>query len=195
MARKDDRRVLPGAYLTDNNKALICDAFISSCDSITLMNVRLASLTLKLFIVVAFATSLCLQMLVLPRLASVVVERFPEAAGLRWPLLGGSIVWLALFQLALICVWQLLRSADRGVLFTSASGAWVDRSVYCLLAMCALEAAFVIIDMALTLGPISVPLAAMAALALSLGFLALVCVLRTLLQQATQLETDLEGVI
>lgn len=159
------------------------------------MKARFASLTLKVFLAVAFVTSLGLQTLALPRLASEVAARFPEAAHLRWPFLGGAIAWLVFFEVALICVWQLLRSVDRGRLFASASAVWVDRSIYCLLAMCALEAAFVIVDMSLALGPISVPLAGMAALALSLGFLALVCVLRTLLQQATQLETDLEGVI
>lgn len=159
------------------------------------MLTKAASSVLKAVLALAFAASLSLQIGALPAAANSAAQSFPEVADLKWPVLALSVAWLVCFEFALACAWRLLCAVEADRIFSSASARWVDGIAWAVAVACLLTAAFLLLDVLTGIGPISVPLAALGVLVLSLGVLAAVVVVRVVLHNATQLQSDMSEVI
>jgi len=150
---------------------------------------------LKALIAVMVALLLASQLLVIPELASVTAERNPDVAQLEMPGIIAAILFLALVQVALICVWRLVSLVRADQIFSSRSFLYVDVILAMLMAAGALIAVSIaVMSSARSVSP-SVLLLATLGFVISVAMALLVIVLRGLLTKALQLEQDMSEVV
>lgn len=156
---------------------------------------RITIVSLKSLIVVLLALLLLCQVVVVPIIAAQMAEALPPLAFLQWPGLAAATVFVLCLQAALVCVWRLLTLAREGIIFNPKAFAYVD------LILAAIIVATVIVLAAIILltivGAASPSITLLAALGIVIGAVLalLVVVLRGLLRQASQLESDLAEVV
>ena len=151
--------------------------------------------TLRVCVVITLAATAVLQLAVLPWLSAVMAAEYPEAAGMRWPLLLASVLGLGCVEAILVALWRLLDAVASERIFDPASHRWVDVVVVALGVGTLLSLAVTGYLVWVGLGPISVPGSALVCAAGGGAALLLVLVMRELLRQATTLRVEMDGVI
>ena len=130
------------------------------------MNPRVSH-ALKALIVVLIALLLASQILVIPEVARITALRNPDVVQLEVPGIIGAIVFLALVEVTLVCVWFLLSLVQTDRIFRVEAFRYVD------IILGALVAAGVLILAAYLV------ILANRAVSLSLSLLAILCLLYT----------------
>ncbi|MET9147666.1 DUF2975 domain-containing protein [Streptomyces sp. NPDC057197] len=164
---------------------------------------RLLVLALRACVAAAFLLGLFGQLVVVPATAADEVERFPPYAPFAAPYMAVAIAGVACVQVALLAVWRLLGMVDRDAVFTPRAFRWVD-TVIGAAAVATLLAAGVAGHLAVAEIPapdgdrmqvVGALAGALTATGVGTAFVLLVAVLRGLLRRATDLETELAGVV
>lgn len=155
---------------------------------------RWAVFPLRVFLVVLFGILVVLQTLSLPGQFRHEAEVHPEDAHWRWPLTVIAVLCVLFAQVVVVATWKLLGLFKEDRIFTPAAFVWVDAilyavaagwlvlfSVFLLVGFNADDPGIVMVLFLLTVAGAVVEL--------------VILVMRSLLQQATALQTDLEAVI
>ena len=149
---------------------------------------------LRVFLALLFGILVVFQTLSLPGQFRFMAEQSPDLAYLRWPLTAASVFWLLCIQVVIVCVWKLLTLVANDRIFTTESMVWVNATVGSIVAAwVVLAGAFFYVvprsdDPAL---PFLIVLVLVGVAVVGL----LMVVMRSLLEQATSLRTDMEAVI
>lgn len=156
--------------------------------------VRRVALPLRVLLVLAFLALLVLQTLSFPGQFRHDAQEHPGHDLERWALTALAALVIACFEVIIVCTWALLARVLTEEIFTRSSLRWVDTIIGAMAAGWLLIAVPFAVAVRNADDPgepllISVLLLAGAVVGL------LMLVLRALLQQATMLRTDLEGVI
>ncbi|UJP10256.1 DUF2975 domain-containing protein [Microbacterium sp. KUDC0406] len=153
------------------------------------------TLALKAMIVVMLALLLLSQVVMIPAVAANTAARNPDLAHLELPGVVGAIVFLALVQVVLICVFQLLTLVRADRIFSSDAFRYVDVIIGTMLTAALLIAAsFFVVSIAGALNP-SIAILAILGVTVGVSLALLVGVMRGLLRKALQLEQDLSEVV
>ena len=161
---------------------------------------RLAVIALRVLLVIAFALSLVFQFLSMPGEAAQMARENPEVAFLRWPVTAFWAIELLCFQVVVVSTWKLLTMVKQDRIFSEASLKWVDAIVWAFAAAWILLAGVAatitaVIFFTPELRDPGTPMALFAVVLAGAVVVLLMVVLRALLRQATELRTDLEGVV
>lgn len=95
---------------------------------------------LKTLIAVMLLLLLASQLLVIPEVARITAIRNPDVAQLEVPGIIGAIIFLALVQVTLLCVWRLLSLVRAERIFSADAFRYVDIILWALAAAGALIA-------------------------------------------------------
>ncbi|MFC7877808.1 DUF2975 domain-containing protein [Isoptericola sp. NPDC057391] len=149
---------------------------------------------LRGLLVVVFAALVVTQAAVLPAAFARMADEQPDLAPLRWPLLVLAVVGLLCVEVVIVCTWRLLTMVRDDRIFSDHAMVWVNGIV------AAVAGAWLLVLVAFALLVAAEGLAGLAALLLGVLLVGaavglLMVVLRALLRQATDLRTDLDGVI
>jgi len=157
---------------------------------------RLTVAALRVLLVILFLGTVTTQLWFVPQFAREAAEWYPMIAYLAAPY---AIVWIAIVanvQVALISIWMLLGKVRRGAIFTDSAFLWVNG----IIAAGSLATVLVVGFGIHMIGIVDVgnpPLAmVLGGLILAgVAFTLVMVVMRGLLRQATQLQTELEEVV
>ena len=151
---------------------------------------------LRVLLVILFLSAVSAQAWFIPITAYKNARDFPELAQLA---VGYGILWGAVtlcVQIALVALWVLLGKVRRGAIFSDRSFVWVNAIIGAGLLATALVAGFEfhllgVVDVG---GP---PLGILLTIIVAAGaaFTLVMVVMRGLLRQATELQTELEEVV
>jgi len=149
---------------------------------------------LRGLLVAVFAALVVTQVVVLPAAFARMAQESPDLAPLRWPLLVLAVVGLVCVEAVVVCTWRLLTMVRDDRIFSDQALVWVNGIV------AAVVGAWLLVLVAFALLVAAEGLTGLAALLLGVLLVGaavglLVVVLRALLRQATELRTDLDGVI
>ena len=141
-----------------------------------------------------FGILVVFQTMSLPGQFAYMAQEDPEHAYLRWPATAVTVFWALCIQVVIVSTWKLLTLVKNDRIFTDASLVWVNAIVWAIAA-----AWVVLVGVLLYVGfnandpglPLLLFLMSVGVTVLGL----LMLVMRTLLQQATTLRTDMEAVI
>ena len=155
---------------------------------------RRAVAALRIFLVMLFGVLVVFQVMSLPGQFRYMAQQDPEHAYLRWPATAVTVFWVLCTQVVIVCTWQLLTLVKNDRIFSEASVGWVNAIVGAIAA-----AWVVLVAVCLYVGfnaddpglPLLLFLMVVGVTVLGL----LMVVMRTLLLQATTLQTDMEAVI
>ncbi len=153
------------------------------------------SRALQALIVVLIVLLLASQILVIPEVARITALRNPDVAHLEIPGVIGAIVFLALVEVTLVCVWFLLSLVQADRIFRVEAFRYVDVILTALIAaglLIAVSYAVIVANRAVSL---SLTLLAVLGVVVSAALALLVVVLRGLLRKALELEQDLSEVV
>lgn len=153
------------------------------------------SRALQALIVVLIVLLLASQILVIPEVARITALRNPDVAHLEIPGVIGAIVFLALVEITLVCVWFLLSLVQADRIFRVEAFRYVDVILTALIAaglLIAVSYAVIVANRAVSL---SLTLLAVLGVVVSAALALLVVVLRGLLRKALELEQDLSEVV
>jgi len=150
---------------------------------------------LKTLIAVMIALLLVSQILVIPEVARVTAIRNPDVAQLEVPGIIGAVVFIALVQITLVCVWQLLSLVRAERIFSTDAFRFVDVILWALAAAGVLILASYTVIVASRAVSLSLTLLAVLGIVVSAALALLVVVLRGLLRKALELEQDLSEVV
>ncbi|WP_168582785.1 DUF2975 domain-containing protein [Gephyromycinifex aptenodytis] len=159
------------------------------------MTTRFTLVTLRVLLLLGLAIAMAVQVIVLPVLSGWMAESYPEVAYMRWPVLTLTVLGLLFGEVVLVATWRLLDAIASSQIFASTSFAWVDGIIWSLAAATAVSVALFGYLTWVGIGPITVPVLALLTVLAALGMLLLMIVMRSLLQQASALHTDMEAVI
>lgn len=159
------------------------------------MTIKTSIVVLRAILIAGFGIALTLQVLILPVLSGWMATDYPEAAFMRWPVLALAVLGLACGQVVLVSTWKLLDTVESSRIFSASAFIWVDAIVWSLFTAAVLSAIALLYLSWVGLGPITVPAMPLLALLVTLGMLLLMLVMRSLLHQATALQSDMEAVI
>lgn len=149
---------------------------------------------LRLFLALTFVLLVVLQTLSFPGQFAHMADEEPDLAHLRWPLTALAATLILCLQVVIACTWKLLGMVERDRIFRTDALRFVDIIIGAIavgwLLFCGvwLWVGFTADDPGL---PLVLTLVALAGGALGL----LVVVMRSLLQQAIELRTDMDSVI
>lgn len=158
------------------------------------MNPRVSH-ALKALIVVLIALLLASQILVIPEVARITALRNPDVVQLEVPGIIGAIVFLALVEVTLVCVWFLLSLVQTDRIFRVEAFRYVDIILGALVAAGVLILAAYLVILANRAVSLSLSLLAILGVVVSAALALLVVVLRGLLRKALELEQDLSEVV
>lgn len=158
------------------------------------MNPRV-SRALKALIVVLVALLLASQILVIPEVARITALRNPDVVQLEIPGIIGAVVFLALVEVTLVCVWFLLSLVQTDRIFRVEAFRYVDIILGALVAAGVLILAAYLVILANRAVSLSLSLLAILGVVVSAALALLVVVLRGLLRKALELEQDLSEVV
>lgn len=155
---------------------------------------RLVAVLLRIVLVLLFGILLVFQVLSMPGHFRYLAGQSPDLAGYRWPLTGLAVFWILCVQVVLVCTWHLLTMVQQESIFTEASLRWVDTIVGAVAAVW-LSLLGVGIWVAIVADDPGPPMLVLLVGTAVTAFGLLMWVLRSLLRTATELRTDLDGVI
>lgn len=150
---------------------------------------------LKTLIAVMLVLLLASQILVIPEVARITAIRNPDVAQLEVPGIIGAVIFLALVEVTLICVWRLLSLVRAERIFSSDAFRYVDIILVALAAAGLLIAASYAVILASRAVSLSLTLLAVLGIVVSAALALLVVVMRGLLRKALELEQDLSEVV
>lgn len=153
------------------------------------------SRALKALIVVLLALLLASQVLVIPEVARITALRNPDVVQLEVPGIIGAIVFIALIEVTLVCVWFLLSLVQTDRIFRVEAFRYVDIILGALVAAGVLILASYLVIVANRAVSLSLSLLAILGVVVSAALALLVVVLRGLLRKALELEQDLSEVV
>ncbi|WP_055557977.1 DUF2975 domain-containing protein [Streptomyces sp. NBRC 110028] len=163
---------------------------------------RLFIAALRAGIAAAILLGLFGQIVVIPTTAADEVGRFPPYAPYATPYVTVAILGVACVQVALVATWMLLDMVRRGAIFTPRAFRWVD-----IIIGSSVVATLLAIGVTghLTLASVPSPddgmevistlIAATASAGVGAAFAMLVVIMRGLLRQATDLQTEIAEVV
>lgn len=157
---------------------------------------------LRAGIAAAILVGLFGQIVVIPTAAADEVDRFPPYAPFAAPYMTVAIVGVACVQVALVAMWVLLTMVQRDAIFTSRAFRWVDTIIGSSI-MATLLAIGVTVHLALADVPspddgmdaIGALAAATASVGVGASFAMLMVIMRSLLNKATDLQTEIAEVV
>ncbi|MGM7680219.1 DUF2975 domain-containing protein [Microbacterium sp. A94] len=150
---------------------------------------------LKTLIAVMLGLLLTSQVLVIPEVARITAIRNPDVDHLEIPGIIGAIIFLALVEVTLICVWKLLSLVRAERIFSPDAFRYVDIILWALAAAGALIAVSYAVIIASRAVSLSLTLLAILGIVVSAALALLVLVLRGLLRKALELEQDMSEVV
>jgi len=150
---------------------------------------------LKTLIAVMLLLLLASQILVIPEVARITAIRNPDVAQLEVPGIIAAIVFLALVQVTLVCVWRLLSLVRAERIFSADAFRYVDVILWALAAAGALIAVSYVVIIASRAVSLSLTLLAILGIVVSAALALLVVVMRGLLRKALELEQDMSEVV
>jgi hypothetical protein len=164
---------------------------------------RFLVILLQLGIVVVFAVGLFGQIVVVPTTGADAVEQFPPYAPYAAPYETVAIAGIACVQVALIAMWMLLALVRRNAIFSTRATLWVDVVIGCVVGATLLAAG---VAVHLFLGSVPSPDDECASLfglfgdavlgaAGGVALVMFLVVMRSLLRQATRLQTEMAEVV
>ncbi|WP_312173678.1 DUF2975 domain-containing protein [Microbacterium sp.] len=153
------------------------------------------SRALKALIVVLLALLLASQVLVIPEVARITALRNPDVVQLEVPGIIGAVVFIALIEVTLVCVWFLLSLVQTDRIFRVEAFRYVDIILGALVAAGVLILASYLVIVANRAVSLSLSLLAILGVVVSAALALLVVVLRGLLRKALELEQDLSEVV
>jgi hypothetical protein len=149
---------------------------------------------LRFFMVILFAVLVVFQTLSLPGQFAHMAKENPEDAHLRWPLTAIAVFMVLCVQVVVVSTWKLLTLVQKGRIFSEVAFVWVNAIIAAVGATWA-----VLVGIFLWVGfqadDPGVPMLLFLLLAGLTVFGLLMIVMRALLRQATELQTDMEAVI
>jgi hypothetical protein len=153
---------------------------------------------LRVLLVMVFLGLLVAQVMSFP--GEFLFEEGSETDPWRWPLLVFFELEALCLQVVIVCVWRLLTLVQHDRIFTPASLRWVDVIMWAFVAAWLLLAALAgslvaYIYFTPELRDPGTPALLIGITLIGAVLVLLVVVMRELLQQATSLRTDMEGVI
>lgn len=150
---------------------------------------------LKSLIVVMLVLLLASQILVIPEVARITAIRNPDVAQLEIPGIIGAIIFLALVEVTLVCVWQLLSLVRTERIFSADAFRFVDIILWTLASAGLLITVSYAVIVASRAVSLSLTLLAVLGIVVSAALALLVVVMRGLLRKALELEQDLSEVV
>jgi len=155
---------------------------------------RLAVVPLRFFLGALFALLVMLQTFSLPGMFWHWAREDPDFEPLRWPMLLCSVVVILCAQLVIVATWRLLTMVNDDRIFSDDAFRWVD-AILGAIVVAEASMAGLLVYLYLTWDDPGMGVLVMLGLLSGGAFGLLLLVLRTLLQQATELRTDLDAVI
>lgn len=153
------------------------------------------SRVLKALIIVLLGLLLASQTLVIPEVARITAIRNPDVAQLEVPGIIGAVVFIALIEVTLVCIWLLLSLVQVDRIFHVEAFRYVDVILGALVAAGVLILASYIVIVGSRAVSLSLTLLAVLGVVVSAALALLVVVLRGLLRKALELEQDLSEVV
>lgn len=154
-----------------------------------------ATFVLKAMIVVMLALLVVVQVFMIPAIAATTAWRNPEIAYLQVPGVVGAVLFLALIEIVLLCVFALLSLVRADRIFSSHAFRYVDIIIGTMLAAAVvIVASYIVLFIAQAANP-GILILAVLGLTVSVSLALLVGVMRGLLRKALQLEQDLSEVV
>jgi len=150
---------------------------------------------LRVLLAGALVGILLLQLVGLPWLSGVMAEDLPGEAYMRWPILFLAVMGLGCVQVGLVCTLCLLGYTRRGDVFSARASQWVDGIIGAFLAASLVCLATVAYQFFTVTGPPVWILLLLFGVVAGIGMAMLMVVMRTLLEQATNLRTEIDAVI
>ncbi len=150
---------------------------------------------LKALIIVLLALLLASQVLVIPQVARITAIRNPDVAQLEVPGIIGAVLFLALVEVTLVCIWFLLSLVQADRIFRVEAFRYVDIILAALIAAGVLILAAYAVILASRAVSLSLTLLALLGIVVSAALALLLVVLRGLLRKALELEQDLSEVV
>jgi hypothetical protein len=163
---------------------------------------NLTVIALRIVLVMMFAGSLFVQILMVPLLAVDLSEAGPGVAAIRTPLVVLTVLVILALQVAVVCVWGLLTMVRRGTVFSSDAFRLVDIVIGAFTAASLLTFGLGVVlapgeavapGVVLLIGGVAVMIAAVALIVLVLRALLAQAVARDV--EARNLRTELDEVI
>lgn len=150
---------------------------------------------LKALLVAMIAILLVCQLFVVPWVAGVFADAYPEFSRLQIPGIVISVLFLLCVELVLVCVWRLLSMVRKSVIFSKSAFAWVDIILWSIVAATLLIAVSMGILSAAGATTPSVMLLCALGVVVGSALALLIVVIRGLLRNAHQLQQDLSEVV
>lgn len=155
---------------------------------------RRAVLPLRVFLVVLFAVLVVFQTLSLPGQFRHEAEVHPENAHWRWPLTAIAVLCVLCAQVVVVSTWKLLGLIREDRIFSRAAFVWVDAILGAVaVGWLILFGTFLVVGFNADDPGVPMLLFLLTVAGAVVGLVLLV--LRSLLQRATELRSDLEAVI
>lgn len=153
------------------------------------------TLPLRALIVLLVLLALAAQALV-PLAAAEAATLEPGLAYLQVPYAVAGIAMIACGQAVLVAIWPLLSKVRRGVIFDAGAFRWVTVMIGAGVVVTVLSAVLMAhVLLVVQVGPVTVPLALLGAVAVGAAFTLLMVVLRALLRSAVGMHDELAEVI
>jgi hypothetical protein len=155
---------------------------------------------LRVLLVLLFVAAVIGQTLSVPGQFADVGQGTPDLSYLRWPLTAFGVLELVCVQVVIVCTWKLLTMVKADRIFSSAAFAWVDGIVWAItvawLLLAAMSAALtVVIYVTPELRDPGTPMLLLGLVLVGGVVVMLMIVMRALLRQAADLQTDMDAVI
>lgn len=150
---------------------------------------------LQVLIVVLLGLLLASQILVIPEVARITAIRNPDVAQLEIPGIIGAVLFLALVEVTLVCIWFLLSLVQADRIFRVEAFRYVDVILAALVSAGVLILVSYIVIVGNRAVSLSLTLLAVLGVVVSAALALLVVVLRGLLRKALELEQDLSEVV
>lgn len=150
---------------------------------------------LKTLIAVMLALLVAAQVWMIPAVAGATAMQNPDLAYLRVPGIIGGVLFLALVQVVLLCIWKLLSLVRGEKIFSSQAFRYVDVIIGAMvIAAVLLAASIVVIYAARAVNP-GILLLGILGVVVGIALALLVVVMRGLLRKALELEQDMSEVV
>lgn len=150
---------------------------------------------LKALIAVMVLLLVAAQVWMIPGVAAMTASENPDLAYLRVPGIIGGILFLALVQVVLLCIWKLLSLVRGEKIFSLQSFRYVDIIIGAMVAAAILLAGSLIVIYAARAVNPGILLLGVLGIVVGIALALLVVVMRGLLRKALQLEQDMSEVV
>lgn len=159
------------------------------------MDSRRLVAVLRAILLAAVLIILLVQVLLLPQLSGEVANDLPGEAYMRWPILTLAVLGLICVQAALLCTERLLSFVRRQAVFTPGALPWVNGILTAFLAGGLVCLATLVYQQFTVSGPPLWSFMLVAGVVGGTGLAMLMWVMRTLLEQAIDMRSEIDVVI